>query len=144
MVPDVVAHLPPTHRRRFELADDNTKKRPIGWWEPDEIAVGLVQVWLFALGEKLPKSTRVEPDGTIFADGIFGQETFDAVKSFQRKKHLTPDGMVGHDTLEAFRDGLRARRITPPANPSSQVFVKKPNQFAKPCPRGSLICADRF
>ena len=146
MMPDVVDRLPPGSRGRFYLAYENVKKRPIGWWEPDDLAVGLVQAWLFALGEKLPKSAKVAPDGDIIADGVFGQETFDAVKSFQRKKHIKDDGMVGHDTLDAFRAALRAR-ISPPAKSSSQVFIKKPNEFTRPprpCPPGALICADRF
>ncbi len=146
MMPDVVARLPPRNRDRFDLAYDNSKQRPFGWWEPDDLSVGLIQAWLFALGEKLPKSAKVDDAGNIEADGVFGQETFDAVKSFQRKSHIKGDGMVGRDTLDAFRDALRAR-ITPPAKQDSQVFVKKPNEFAsppRPCPPGALICADRF
>ena len=38
-------------------------------------------------------------DGTI--DGIFGQETYDAVLSFQKKNGLTADGTVGEKTLAA-------------------------------------------
>jgi murein L,D-transpeptidase YcbB/YkuD len=140
MMPDVVSRLPAANRARFELAYDNARQRPIGWWEQDDLSVGLVQAWLFALGEKLPKSTKVDSDGSIEADGIFGQETFDAVVSFQRKHEIKADGMVGHDTLDAFRDALRAR-MPKPAN--TQVFVKKPpHVFPKPCPPGALICAD--
>ncbi len=146
MMPDVVDRLPPRNRDRFYLAYDNSKERPIGWWEPDDLSVGLVQAWLVALGEKLPKSTKIDADGDIMADGVFGQETFDAVQSFQRKAHLKDDGMVGHDTLDAIRDALRAR-IRPPAKQTSEVFIKKPTEFTRPprpCPPGALICADRF
>lgn len=35
------------------------------------------------------------------ADGVFGQETYDAVVRFQKKNGLTADGVVGDKTLEA-------------------------------------------
>ena len=35
------------------------------------------------------------------ADGVFGQETYDAVVRFQRKNGLAADGVVGDDTAEA-------------------------------------------
>ena len=38
-------------------------------------------------------------DGEI--DGVFGQETYDAVKYFQRKNGLTADGVAGSQTLAA-------------------------------------------
>jgi len=38
-------------------------------------------------------------DGAV--DGIFGQETYDAVVRFQRKNGLTADGVAGTQTLEA-------------------------------------------
>ena len=43
-------------------------------------------------------------DGSV--DGVFGQETYDAVVYFQRKNGLTADGVVGTKTLEAL--GLAA------------------------------------
>jgi peptidoglycan hydrolase-like protein with peptidoglycan-binding domain len=68
--------------KRFQLAYEN-KKRPIGWWEPNKEATGLIQSYLKALGYNLAKSVKVEesPDGVTFEpDGIFGPETYDAVK----------------------------------------------------------------
>ncbi len=38
-------------------------------------------------------------DGKV--DGIFGSETYNAVKSFQRKNNLKVDGIVGDETLKA-------------------------------------------
>jgi murein L,D-transpeptidase YcbB/YkuD len=141
MMPDVVSKLPAPNRARFEKAYAD-KKRPIGWWDPDDVSVGLVQAWLVTLGESLPISTKVDPaDGGVIADGVFGRETFDAVVSFQKKKGLKADGMVGHDTLDAIRDALKARL----RQVDSPVFVKKPIERERPprrCPPGSLICRD--
>ena len=38
-------------------------------------------------------------DGAV--DGVFGQETYDAVVRFQRKNGLTADGVIGNATAEA-------------------------------------------
>ena len=38
-------------------------------------------------------------DGAV--DGVFGQETYDAVVRFQKKNGLTPDGVAGERTLAA-------------------------------------------
>jgi murein L,D-transpeptidase YcbB/YkuD len=139
MLPRGVEHLPSASRERFQLAYDNAKKRPIGWWETDDIAVGIVQAWLRALGGDLPKSTSVDADGNIEADGIFGEETFKAVQAFQRKKKIKPDGMVGHDTLDALNEALRTE-IRRPSQPTSTVFVKKPGEFPRRCQMS--ICPD--
>ena len=44
-------------------------------------------------------------DGAV--DGVFGQETYDAVVRFQRKNGLTADGVIGSATAEAM--GLSVR-----------------------------------
>src|SRR5271165_6335583 len=51
-----------------------------------------LQVVLTNLGYDLPASTK---HGTILADGIFGQETYDAVVEFQGDNNLAADGVVG-------------------------------------------------
>lgn len=58
-------------------------------------AVRLVQQALIDLGHLLPISTRKyhSPDGT------YGNETYNQVKSFQRKHPLKPDGIVGKNTM---------------------------------------------
>ncbi len=48
--------------------------------------------------------------------GVFGQETYAAVTSFQRKRGLTPDGIVGartHRALEPYYTGYLRHRIRP-------------------------------
>lgn len=143
MMPDIVNRMPSRTRNTFNLAYDNSKKRPIGWWEPDKDAVGLVQAWLLALGESMAKSASFElDDDTITSDGIFGEETFRAVQSFQRKNHLTADGMVGHDTLDALREALKKKVFVPPVQTTTEVIIE--GTPPRPCPPGALICPDRF
>jgi peptidoglycan hydrolase-like protein with peptidoglycan-binding domain len=42
----------------------------------------------------------------VEVDGIFGEDTFNAVKDFQASQGLTPDGVVGNDTWSALIDAL--------------------------------------
>ena len=61
--------------------------------------VHLIQMALVDLGQAMPRSTR----STHYSpDGIYGTETTEAVKSFQRATTgLEPDGAVGQQTLRA-------------------------------------------
>lgn len=43
------------------------------------------------------------------ADGVFGKNTEDAVKAFQRKHGLTPDGIVGDSTKSKIAKAIKAR-----------------------------------
>ena len=141
MPPDVVKRMPSRTQNTFKRAYDNKLARPIGWWEPDHDAVGLVQVWLFALGESMSRSVSLEiDDDTLVPDGVFGNETYLAVQSFQRKAHIKPDGMVGHDTLDAFREELKKKNFVKPVQTTTEVIIKATPP--RPCPRGALICAD--
>lgn len=141
MPPDIVKRMPARTQSTFKRAYDNKLKRPIGWWEPDDLAVGLLQAWLVGLGESLPKSTSIDPNGDIDADGVFAEETFDAVKSFQRKAKLKADGMVGHDTLDALRAALLKKNFTSPVVTTSEVIIKA-IPVPRQCPPGALICAE--
>lgn len=44
---------------------------------------------------------------TVTVDGIFGEDTENAVKTFQREHGLTPDGIVGEKTWNAIIDEYR-------------------------------------
>jgi len=37
----------------------------------------------------------------IVADGVYGEQSYEAVKDFQRKSNLVPDGIVGAKTIAA-------------------------------------------
>ena len=45
-------------------------------------------------------------------DGIFGNQTLDAVTAFQRENGLNPDGIVGPVTWEAIMDNANSRPLT--------------------------------
>ena len=53
-------------------------------------------------------------DGTV--DGVFGQETYDAVVRFQKKNGLKADGVAGEETLAAM--GISARQSAVAASAS--------------------------
>lgn len=61
-------------------------------------AVHLIQFALIDLGHAMPRSTG----GQFSPDGIFGSETLNTVKAFQRSKGLTDDGMIGRNTMRSF------------------------------------------
>jgi putative peptidoglycan binding protein len=142
MLPPIVDKLPQEARRRFHEAYDNPK-RPIGWGEPDDIVVALLQVWLYALGaSNFPRSIVYEIDqDTVNADGIFGKETWLAIMAFQSRKDLglKADGMVGHNTIDRIYDLLHQRRVNPPQlRKASVTAVTRPFK----CPPGALICPE--
>lgn len=141
MLPPIIASLPIAQQNRFKLAYSN-KQRPIGWGEPDDIVVGMVQAWLNALDVPLPKSTKRDEEGNIIADGIYGSETYQAIKHFQEKNKLKGDGMVGHDTLDIIYERLHEkftkRRVSNP--PHTAAVTVKPRPFH--CPPGTLICPE--
>jgi Putative peptidoglycan binding domain len=60
--------------------------------------VHLIQMALIDLGEVMPKSTK---SAHYSPDGIFGNETVSAIKSFQFSKNLDSDGVIGKDTMRA-------------------------------------------
>jgi peptidoglycan hydrolase-like protein with peptidoglycan-binding domain len=87
--------------------------------------VALLQAGLCDMGQKMPRSTR--PDGSL--DGVFGQETYDAVRTYQSSKKapaLTADGIAGPKTLGALDLDLLARQGHAP---------KVPAKPAKPEPK---------
>lgn len=58
-------------------------------------AVRLVQQGLMDLGFPLPVSNKKYGS----PDGMYGSETAEKVRAFQRREHLSSDGTVGHDTM---------------------------------------------
>ena len=76
-------------------------------------AVSLVQFALLSLGYQMPVSTQKLGR----ADGIYGCETRDVIKAFQRKHRLKDDGIIGRNTLERL-DALTA---------SPNIWVNRPD-----------------
>jgi hypothetical protein len=67
--------------------------------------VCILQQALIDLGFKMPHSTH---GGDSLPDGIFGVETDQVVKKFQRGNALNPDGAVGRLTLKRLEEELIA------------------------------------
>jgi len=84
--------------RRLERAANNNP--PILRGEPNRIAVSILQSVLVKLGFKMPSSTK--RNGSM--DGIYGNETTETVRKFQRENGLVnalghADGIVGRNTM---------------------------------------------
>ncbi len=87
---------------RFQKALNNTPT--IKKHETEQLVVRRLQQALIDVGHPLPKSTAKFST----PDGDFGNETFEAVRAFQRRywPTETPDGKVGKNTLSKLDDLL--------------------------------------
>lgn len=83
--------------------------------------VVVLQGALIDLGFPMPKSTA----RTGVPDGIYGRETIDAVRAFQRQQGLAVDGSAGRQTItrldhvHALRMGAHDATAAPPAPPKA-------------------------
>ena len=60
------------------------------------------------------------------ADGVFGQETMDALIAFQKNNGITPDGEAGSATRrKLFGSAKAANRVTPSPAPSGYVTLRE-------------------
>jgi peptidoglycan hydrolase-like protein with peptidoglycan-binding domain len=80
--------------------------------------VALLQAGLITLKYKLPRSTTKKHGAP---DGIFGEETLAAVRSFQSDQKLVIDGIAGKQTIR------RLDSLLPTAPPAFPVKPPKPN-----------------
>jgi hypothetical protein len=107
-----------TNNERLQAAYHN--RPPIMRGEVGD-AVARIQQALLDDGIPLPISTR----RTGSPDGIFGPETEEAVRTFQRVHGISVDGRVGHDTLTELdkvgpRPTPREEPIAPPLEPGEE------------------------
>lgn len=70
--------------------------------------VAKVQRGLIMLEFPLPNSTREGPP-----DGMFGNETRQAVMDYQRTNGLAPDGIIGRQTITRMDDDIQTRMYRP-------------------------------
>lgn len=68
------------------------------------------------------------------ADGIFGKNTLNAVKAFQKSKKLTADGLAGTKTLSALENGGGSTSVSTP----KPTAVPKPTATPKPGSAGDI------
>jgi hypothetical protein len=103
--------------KRFQQAAEN--KPPISRGEVGE-PVRILQQSLIELGYWMDISTR----RFNTPDGIFGPETEDRVKQFQRAQRIRDDGIVGKDTMAKLDARLPTAGPKLPPLPSSKTFFK--------------------
>lgn len=72
------------------------------------IPVRALQYYLNFLGFFIPELPQ------LTVDGIFGDETYNAVVAFQRYEGLTPDGIVGRNTRNALSDAYNGVLLSLP------------------------------
>jgi len=96
--------------QRLQSAASNNPPMKMG--ESGE-AVRVLQLALLSLDFPMSVSTK---NYASLPDGIYGQETYQAVKAFQARYGLPQDGIVGRDTLGKL-DGL----FSSSANPDCQA-----------------------
>lgn len=103
---------------RLQLAFDNAP--PMRQFEKDHEAVKKVQQALIDSGFPMPVSTKK----TGAPDGIFGGETYKAVKAFQGAHSLDVDGVVGRETLgrlDELYGGPAPPQTTPAEDPEIEA-----------------------
>ncbi|MEE1065776.1 MAG: peptidoglycan-binding protein [Acutalibacteraceae bacterium] len=75
----------------------------------------------------------------ISVDGIFGQETYDAVLTFQKKYGLTVDGIVGRSTWNAIQDAYEGIIRTLPPNYKNYSDLIYPGYFITTGSKGNVV-----
>lgn len=96
--------------RQLQRAAENRPPLRRGSWGE---AVRLVQQALIDSGFRLPVSTRRHHS----PDGIYGPETYEAVKAYQRRHTLSADGIAGRQTLGTMDTLLRGPATPLPTLP---------------------------
>ncbi len=81
------------------------------------LAVRLIQKAMIDLGIH-PMTNSIKRHGTV--DGVYGNETVQAVKKYQRSKHFKDDGVVGQKTMGALDTDLPNGTESLPPLPSDQ------------------------
>ncbi len=75
----------------------------------------------------------------ISVDGIFGQETYDAVLTFQKKYGLNVDGIVGRTTWNAIQDAYEGIIRTLPPNYKNYSDLIYPGYFITTGAKGNVV-----
>ena len=95
---------------------------PVATADPDatrSLSVGMTGNDVYALQERLIELRYL----TGVADGVYGTETEEAVKAFQKNNGLDADGVAGYTTLKKLSGSCKAAtRVTPSPEPSKLVL----------------------
>ena len=84
--------------------------------------VEVLQQALIDLGIAMPRSTRK----TGFSDGVFGEETASALRSFQARERLERDGIAGRETLRRLDEILLQLQTADHARFQAELMVPPP------------------
>ena len=95
---------------------------PVATANPDSVrslSLGMTGNDVYALQARLIELRYM----TGVADGVFGTETQEALRDFQRNNGLTPDGVAGYTTIKKMSGSCKAAtRVTPSPEPSRLVL----------------------
>lgn len=97
------------------------------------IEVRTLQYYLAFLGFFNPDLPQIS------VDGIFGQETYDAVLTFQKKYGLTVDGIVGRSTWNTLQNAYNGVLNTLPAKYKSYAQLIYPGYFITTGASGDVV-----
>lgn len=100
-----------SNNRLQDAAENNPAIRP----GDEGLAVTILQAALIDLGYELPVSVRK----TGVPDGIYGRETKEAVRKFQKDQRLKDDGIVGRNTMEKLDEAVMAKSSVPAKSPKA-------------------------
>ena len=95
---------------------------PVATADPDQtrsLSLGMTGNDVYALQERLIELRYM----TGVADGVFGTETEEALKAFQKNNGISPDGIAGSATLRKIKGSAKAAtRVTPSPEPAKLVL----------------------
>ncbi len=97
------------------------------------VPVRTLQYYLAFLGYFNPDLPQIS------VDGIFGQETYDAVLTFQNKYGLTVDGIVGRSTWNALQNAYEGVLRTLPPSYKSYSDLIYPGYFITTGAKGDVV-----
>ena len=112
-------------QKKLYAATANYADHPVATADPDQarkMTLGMTGNDVYAMQVRLIELRYL----TGVADGVFGQETQDALMAFQKNNGLTADGEAGATTRrKLFGSAKAASRVTPSPVPSGTVVLRE-------------------
>ena len=112
-------------QKKLYAATANYADHPVATADPDQsrtMTLGMTGNDVYAMQVRLIELRYLNG----VADGVFGQETQDALMAFQKNNGITPDGEAGSATRrKLFGSAKAANRVTPSPAPSGYVTLRE-------------------
>ena len=109
-------------QKKLYSASAKYASAPVATADPDQIrslSLGMTGNDVYALQARLIELRYM----TGVADGVFGQETQEALIAFQKNNNLTADGVAGYSTIKKINGSCKAAtRVTPSPEPAKLVL----------------------